>query len=793
MAGEGQARGEGVPAALAFAVFCVAAAVLFFEVALSRVFSVLLRFHFVFLVISCAIAGLGVGGMLSVSCSRAIRERLGDRRALALFSGLVGASMPACMVLLVQTPLSRYLYNPLVIPAVAFFPFLFAGAFLSYAFHVYHDSAGILYFADLAGAATGALGVVLALDALGGMCTPVAAGLLGVAGSLALVLRRGAGAREMFRRAAPLAAAGVATVALLVLAVQGRALGIPKMAPPAGEAQAWVKLLQEELRDPRARIVATEWNAFARTDVVRCPDAAGLSVYTDGDVPSQMLPFSGDLSWYASGEGLLYFPPFAAFAAGPRESVLCLGPGGGMDVLLAFMAGAKRIVGVELNPSIPRIMYRFRKYNGYIYARRNFELYVAEGRAFVAASREKFDLIYLALTKTATSPTGGLALAESYVATEEAFADYLEHLTERGRLAFVCQEDVLARRAFLTALAVFEKQGVAPREACRRLALLGATHRDDVGPYRFVLLVRRRPFSERDLDALLELCRVANLLPLFVYGRAEDYAYFSRFVARGHSVARYVADQPENVEPATDDRPFFVDIARGLSLPLWRILGVGLAGAVLSAGLWGWAWRGEERRRAVTLLYGYFALLGVGFMLIEVALIQKFILILGYPTLAFSVILFALLLAGSAGSYLSQRLPVHRARETIRAAALCAALLVGLCYAVLRCLGEQMLALPILWRSLATMALLFPLGVALGMLFPTGVRVAGRALERHVPRLWGVNGLTSMTGSVLAMVGAKFVGFSGILEAGAAVYLALVLLAGPLAEAALGQGRGAGA
>jgi len=819
-------------ASLYVAVFLVSAAALIFEIGLTRIFSVLLRFHFVFLAISCAICGLGLGGMLSVSCSRFIRQRVRDEAVLAGLALALGVSLALSVVVLLRTRLSAHVFEPLTIPSVALVPFALAGALLSYAFHRHAAWSGRLYFADLSGAALGSLGVILALNAVGGTNVPFVAGGLAL---LAAVVLAAASRQRALTGAAVLCLAG--TVVLLGANTGGRIIDLPVLSS-AQSQRMYVKPLFRELGDPSvgAKIVASEWNAFARTDAVSNAGTDVLFVYTDGDVPTNMVPFSGDLT-PQDVSMLRTFIGFLAFASGPRDEVLLIGPGAGLDVLFGLMAGARHMVGVELNPSIPRMMYDLRDFNGSLYAYDSVEMHVAEGRSFVASERRRYDLIYTALTKTATTSTSGLALVEGYVYTKEAFADYLDHLTDSGRIGLVTDNPVLAARALLTVVSVLVDRGVPVQDACQHVALLqlgpewGADYSNN--PYRCLLLARRTPFPEGDRDALMAAARILKLEPLFVPGRAEGYLYLDRISQRGDTIESFIAASTDyNLAPVTDDRPFFIDLS-----PTWppelRALAV-LCGGALAAALWlaivmlvlgpcrparvrlwlachatgaavalcvpaPWPIRlglvaagsvatgamavrrapAEARRGAGRLgaLSGYFVVLGIGFLAIEVALIQPLIRFLGYPTLTLSVVVFGLLIGGAAGSLFAQRWPDSElARRAAAAAGSIALMGVALRLGLGPLLGA-LLPLPIMARSLIGLALVMPLGFALGIPFPTGIRLARREFERFIPCLWGINGLTSAAGSIGAMLIAREIGFPNACLAGAVLYLALVGLA----------------
>jgi len=814
------------------AVFLISAAVLIFEIGLTRIFSVLLRFHFVFLAVSCAICGLGLGGMLSVSASRVVRQRLADGTVLAGLALALGVSLALSVVVLLRTRLSAHVFEPLTIPSVALVPFALAGALLSYAFHRHAAWSGRLYFADLSGAAVGSLGVILALNAVGGTNVPFVAGALAL---LAAVILAAASHQRGLTGAAILCLVGV--VALLGANIDGRIIDLPVLTS-AQSQRPHVKPLFRELGDPSvgAKIVATEWNAFARTDAVANAGTDVLFVYTDGDVPTNMVPFDGDLT-PQDVSMLRTFIGFLAFASGPRDEVLLIGPGAGLDVLFGLMAGSRHMVGVELNPSIPRMMYDLRDFNGSLYAYDNVEMHIAEGRSFVASDRRRYDLIYTALTKTATTSTSGLALVEGYVYTKEAFADYLDHLTDSGRIGLVTDNPVLAARALLTVVSVLADRGIPVQDGCQHVALLqiGPQWGADTSsnPYRCLLLARRTPFPESDRDALMTAARILKLEPLFVPGRSEGYLYLDRISQRGDTIDSLVAASTDyNLSPVTDDRPFFIDLSRTWP-PELRALATLCVGALVAA-LWlgtvmlvlgpcrpartrpwlashalgaavalcmpaPWLFRlgvaatasvavgalalrqapaeARDGARRLGALTAYFVVLGIGFLAIEVALIQPLIRFLGYPTLTLSVVVFGLLIGGAAGSLVAQRWPDGELPCRAAVAAACIALIGVALRLGLGPLFAAALPLPIIARSLIGLAVVLPLGFALGIPFPTGIRMARGEFDRFIPCLWGINGLTSAVGSIGAMLIAREFGFPNACLAGALLYLALIGLA----------------
>lgn len=766
------------PAALLVAVFAVAMAVLGTEVALTRAFSVLLRFHFVFLAISLATCGLGVGGLLDFLLRRGPLRDTPPRVALVGFGSACALLMPLSFALLFASPLSAHLTSVWVVTAICLPPFVAAGAFLGHAFAWHSEQGGRLYFADLTGAALGSILVIAALQVLGGINAGLAWGVVAGAGVTAL----GVGARRV-RLAVPPAAITLAALALVVANGSGALIDLPLM-PLRDDPHA--KPLFQELGDPRvgAKIVETDWNAFARTDVVSNEGQEDLFIYTDGEVPTNMIPFDGDLR--AVLDRLTSFIGFYAFYEVQPDSVLLIGPGGGLDILLALAVDVERIDGVELNPSIPRLMRKYGDFTGHIYDMEGVNIRVDEGRSFVSRTTDRYDLIYMALTKTATTATSSLALVESYIHTVEAFEEYLEHLTDRGAVAFVCESPLILLRTMLTAVQALERRGVERREAFNHICLLSVPRPlMRMGPYRFMMLAGKQPFGAERSRKLAENAIGMGLEPVFFPGAFEPVP-FPQLTKHGMSDEQFVAwwnrwqglpaGRELDFSPCDDDRPFVVDMSVGIPPQFLRFLQTAL-GLVVVLTVCVIAWmraRAPGEFPGVGRLSGaalYFSALGIGFMLVEVVLAQRLVLYLGYPVLTLSVILFALLLGGGAGSLWSQSWQAGPGLSLRAAAAAFVAALGGLAvYAVHPVIVHATLAWDIHFRCAVAMALLLPLGFVMGTPFPTGVRIVGRWARDLVPWMWGLNGITSVVGSVGAMTLAKLHGFGSVLIVGTAIY-----------------------
>ncbi len=674
------------------------------------------------------------------------------------------------------------------------------------------------------------------------------------------------------RRAALVAVTGLGL--LCAANVGSRLLDIPAI-PPRFDAQGAslsdkgiTQDLFTELGTPghTSRIIDTRWNAFARTDVVadtETPDT--YLVYTNGNVPTNMMRWDGKpqsaaditrefplIDWvFASaplGQNRQAETSKSAESRKQRAThgrVLSIGPGGGLDVLMALRHGAGEFEGAEINPSIVGLMRDYREFNGGIYRRPNVRVVTAEGRAYVreaAAAGKRYALIFSALTKTATAGQG-MALLESYIYTQDALADYWKALDADGQAVIVTDQVPLLARLFATALAMLRERGLDEAEACRHIALVGVPDTMP-GPYRYAIVLQKSPMTGRQTyamsDAALDRSLTAILLP---EGRAarDEYGPFDRVAAGAMTGEQFVAWWRDarnvfpfglpaiDISPCPDNRPFVLDL--NLSQPvifkqlagLTTVLALGLAVAgwrtarrdLQPATAGGTRQAANERKRRSSMAprlkplkhragrtsaaapdaapaasgasaasgvsaaaaVVYFALLGVGFMLVEIPLAQKLILPLGYPTLALTVILFSILLGGGAGAWFSQRHPEQRLGRRAAMCALGVALVTAAGAVFLDGARDALLSLSLPLRCAIVGALLLPLGFLLGTPFPAALRGFARRDPANVPLIWGLNGVSSVAGSLGAAMIAKAWGLNVALLVGAACYVVAALLA----------------
>jgi predicted membrane-bound spermidine synthase len=726
--------------------FLVTLSGLMFEIGLTRIFSATIWYHFAFVAISVALLGWGLGGF----ALHLLRDRIQLSLAKAgILTLLYAAALPLCLWLIVRVP-----FHPdrlVFYFVVSLLPFLLAGMALSMVFAMGREVSGELYFADLLGASVGALAVTALLSWLGGENAV-----------LAVTFAPLAAAACFSRRLLPAVAVG----GILVLAALGfnERTGVFKIrsAPTKG-------MYQHMTARPQTRVALTGWNSYSRIDAVTGFEAPYLArLYIDSDAWTNILSWDGRLESVAHLREWYRALPFKVAPKDPET--LIIGPGGGSDVLVALAAGSHRVTAAEMNPLMLRFVRHFGEAAGNLYDQPKVNAILTEGRTFIRRTAQKFDVILLGFVDSwAAVASGGLSLSENHLYTVEAFEAYYDHLTPDGMLV-ILRWDVDVPRLVTNAVAL-----LGAEEAGSRIAVFFEKRGTEAEPPQMIFMLRKRPFTAAETAQMAEWTEAR---PLVVPGRHVEEPYASLLSGR-KTLAQFVDEAPSRVDPVFDDRPFFFARQKPWGLPgsmrtafLQILLPLVVLCAVLLA-------RGRPKAQGAKRYWGsiaYFASLGLGFITVELALLQNMTLLLGHPIFTLSVLLFTLLAAGGVGSYCSGRFRMGRVCLAVAA--------FGVVYAfVLPLVVPALLALELPARIVIAVLLVAPLGFAMGMPFPSGLRKTGQGLPEP-PFYWGLNGILSVVGSLGTMVLAVTFGFQVAMLAGCACYLAAALAADSLEPAA---------
>jgi spermidine synthase len=775
----------------------LAAATLVLEVLNTRLFSVLTWYHLAFLAISLAMLGLTAGAVYTYLRAAsfpaaAVPAALG-RHTLAF-----ALSLPLSHLLLLLEPIpaevgadAREVLGLAAASGTAAVPFFFAGVALALALTRVALPIGRIYAADLLGAGAGCLGALALLDRL----DPTSVVLLLAAPTALAALAF----RPELRRAAVATAVALGLLGAANAALYPRLLRIDRMKGrplPHGLA---VDRWNSHSRVTGRKAAPGRPTYWGRGRVAPAPvTVEQMLLRIDGGAFTVATGFDGDrasLGWLAHDVTAL------GHHLKPGAEVAVLGVGGGRDLLTALAFGSRRVTGIEVNRTFLHLLEGpLRSFAG-LADRPEVRLVHAEGRSFLARPGPPFELIQMALVDTwASTAAGAMTLSENGLYTVEAWRLFARRLAPDGVLAvsrwYAADRPGETARLLSLAVATLLAEGVG--EPRRHLALAGAGN-------VATLLLAKGALTESEIARLREAAARHGFQLLLAPGRPPADRLLAGIVAARSpaELARATAHPALDLSPPSDDRPFFFNMLRprgwleatggreeasGVIAGNLRATGTLLAVLATTA-----AWALAAILVPLVLLgrrhglapgrfaaaAAYFSLIGLGFMLVEIALIQRSSLLLGHPVYALAVTLMSLVAATGLGSLLSDRLSLSR-RAGAAIPALAIAVAVAAVAAAVGPLAARTEALPLAGRVAVVLGLTLPLGLLLGTAFPVGMRLLRRSSPFAMSWMWGLNGAFGVVGSALAVVVSMNWGISRCLGAGAACYLLLALPAARL-------------
>jgi hypothetical protein len=792
---------------LSTGVFLISAAAIGYELLLMRVLSIVQWHHFAYMIISLALLGYGASGPFIALFRRTLEPRFEQAFATCAFAFSI--AMVACFVAGQRVPFNALeiiwdrtqFLNLALMYLVFFLPFFFAACCVGLALTCRSEAISRLYFCDLAGAGAGAVLIVSMLLVV----FPQSALILLVA--LALIASMLVGNSSTAR--VPLRIGQFTWLVVLAVIVFNDGLTL---------RPSEYKGLSQAMQVVDARALTQVSSPLGLLTVVDSPTvpirlAPGLSfntrhvppeqlaVFTDADGMSAITRYDGDRESVAFLADVTAALPYALL---DQPDVLILGAGGGSDVLLALYHDANHVDAVELNPRMTGLVAdTYAKFAGHIYDDPRVVLHTAEARGYVAQSERRYDLVQIGLLDSfAAAGAGVQALNESYLYTVEAIREYLADLRPGGVVAITRWVKMPPRDSLkLAAIAIEALEQAGEVDPGRRIAAIRSWN-------TVTLLIKNGVFLASEIDAIRE----------FAWSRSFDTAYFpgitsadsNRFnlldrpwlhdgiqAMLGDGADRFFADYKYFIEPATDDRPYFSHFFKWRSLP--EVMAMRASGG---AGLIEWAylivvttlvqaaviggllillplsritrtWTGGVR-------YGtYFLALGLAFLFVEIAFIQRFTLFLSHPLYAVAVVLASFLVFAGAGSACSLRMAERAAARDVRPVSIAVAGIVAIA-------ALYLLLLPPLFgrfigvadsaRILISVLLIAPLAFFMGMPFPLGLRRVAERAPDFVPWAWGINGFASVVSAVLATLLAIHFGFTVVIVIAMIVYIAAATL-----------------
>ena len=823
---------------LCLALALISAAVIAYQLALMQILSLVQWHHFAYLIIAVALLGFGAAGTLLSLLRVCLMANFALVLPLVLFlSGAAMALMPGIAQctpvrfdsLLLFTDI-RHLFKLLAACGFYFFPFFLAALAIGMIFVDAARDIGRLYFWNLTGSGAGGAAMTgllwlfppPALPALAALAAVAAAALVlpeGLQGPVRYGNPAGSGdAQSEQGRDSPGIQGGAPGdlpqlqrrgMLITVAVLSGLSAVFFLVRPPAPVLSDY-KTLSRALQVGEAKIVHERESPYGFMQVLSSPSlryVPGLSLVYPGRIPVTKAVFNnGD--WFGAvvpwpGEARESFLDFTTgalpFAIGTWERVLLLDAGTGIHVSQAIDRGAHRVTVVEPHPvALSLLRQELAGETGNLFRNPSVTFCNLAARTFLHMDRSRYDLVLLPTLGAFGGASGLQAVREQYLLTGESFRQIWGKLNPQGVMSVTLWMDYPLRgplRILAMLVEGLEREGVV-------------NIRDHLAAVRgwgtVTFMVKKTPLNAADVEKIRHFCGRLLFDPALLPGLREaerarfnglqDGGFF-RYLDALLSPSRtgFYADYAFDVRPATDNRPYFFQFLRlksvshltgiygirsfpfleaGYLIVLLTLLLVTVAAVILILLPLHFLPRRGRQRMGVLL---YFSGLGIGYMFVEIVLIQRFLLYFGNPIDAAATVISGMLVWSGIGSLLSARW-VGKRGHALCVFGLIALFILADCLFLMPVL-QATLSLPPALKIMLSLLLIAPVSLVMGVPFPLGIRLLSGTADHEIPWAWGVNGCLSVVGAVLATVIAVEAGFSQVMILAAAAY-GMTLLGG---------------
>jgi hypothetical protein len=777
---------------LLISICLLSVAVIAFQLILMQILSITQWYHFAYMVISVAMLGFGMSGSLLTVARRWFIDRA--ETIIPLLMILSGLTM-ATVIPFTQTQLAGFdmyllfvnrsqLWLLVVTYLIYLIPFLLAALAIGLIFVKYVSHIGTVYFANLIGSGIGGITAIVLLWAFFPNQLPALVALFPVVAGVVAISTK--------HRTVLIALSGFSIIVALMFVIRPISLNVSEY-----------KSISYALNLPRATVEKERVSPYGLVQVVSSDAlryAPGLSLAYTGEIPVRTAVFNNGewfgplVSWTRldTAHVMDYTTTALPFVMGGRDQVLVINARTGTDISHALTHGAQRITAVE--PNIPVVTMMIKDYadeTDSLFHHPAVKVHTIESRTYLKITEEQYDLIILPTVDTFGGTAGLYALQEQYELTREAFAEMWHRLTPDGVIGITSWMDYPVRnplKILATLVELLESQGIGSIED----NLISIRSWGTVS-----FFVKRSPFTVEERSVVRSFCRTMFFDPVILKGAEEAertryndiedrsfFGYIDEILASDRE--KLFSEYDFHLRPAHDNRPYFSQFLRWQSLPHLRqlfgdraipFLEVGYlvvavtfvqifaaAGVLIIIPLFRIGFRGGGKLWTVL----YFSGLGLGFMFIEIVLIQRFILYLGHPIYSAAAVITALLICSGIGSYVSARFDARP--QLLRRATGLVMIFTLLYIAILPVLLEWTIGMPLALKGILSFIIIAPPAFFMGMPFPLGLRYLSSRNESHVPWAWGINGCMSVVSTALATVIAVEFGFVAVMLCAAAAY-----------------------
>jgi len=749
----------------------ISASVICFEILSTRISSVVFVNNYAFIILSLAILGLGCGGIYSYYKIK----KIGSNDLSKFFAKiivLVGIAFSIFIIAVIKLSIT----NPFIYFLLLFLPFFCAGIVYSQFFKLFAGNSFKLYASDLSGAATGSLGSIGIFHIFSAPNAILFLSLIVFCSALSFLI-------PSFKKNKIIGLFSILFLFITLLLFNGTAnlLGNVPIGKYSEKDYYHVYPDAENL----SQIIDSRWSIHGRSDLVAYINQDEVrQLFIDGAAGTQMYRFSGDVKNFSP---LLYnllmrhttTIPLLFLRDYEKDNMLVIGPGGGKEVLTGLLDGINNITGIEINPDFVDIVKKYKDFNGGIYTDfPNVKILVQEGRHYIKKADQQFDLIVMALPSTEQLQSiDNFAMNENYLLTVESLKDYMKILTPEGRLVFTVHNRWELIRLIVTALTAFKEEGINYKDAINHFIIIAQD-------YTPTIVIKKAAFTESEIVYIKNvISRIPKELPSVTYlpyniKDAKDTRenQLLKSIKEGEtSLNNYISNDPYDISPVRDDSPYFYKVKRGIPDDyFWLFIGVVVFCLIVILIPYSLIKKKIKRidRKALSVPLLIFICIGAGFMILEISLFQKLILYLGSPTVSLSILLSSLLIGMGSGSYFGGKIYINNHLKRLYITSLLI-VVVGIVFFILYPLVlNELLTYNLYLRAVISFLMILPLGFLLGIPFPTSLQILKSGNnENLIPWMYGVNGIMSVLGSVLAAILSMLYGFTISFFAGLFFYL----------------------
>ena len=792
-----------------FGLLLVSLSVLMLEFTLIRVLSVSLWYHFAFMIISIALLGLGISGVTILISDRINKSEING--FLNITSLLYAVSIIVSFIAINKIPFdpfslltdsSQFLYLPVYYVLITL-PFFLAGLIIGQLFTRFKQSINKLYFYDLIGAGLGCFAFILVLPVFGGSGGIAAASIIACIATLIFAMQK--------NRRQSIALFG----SIIMLLLNGIFLSNPDSYLPISISSN--KVYGNYIKENPDLRLQTRWNSFSKVDIMK-DDGENVDdypVYTaiiDAGNSTTNIPKVPNILDTSAR------PPFDAsmlamiLKRDDTAKVFVLGSGGGGEILTALTNNAKSVHAVEINGILNDLVEKDLAgfWTGGIANDKRVKIFTDDARGWLRGKRIKYDVIISAHTISASATnSGAMSLVENYILTEEALREYLQHLDINGILYITRPEPQMPRLVTSIKIAQQLNGGSDLKNQFYVFKRPPSDFEKDVS-FLSGVLYKKSGFDEFDIQRLKTMSALLNLETIYDPVSKPDGIF--KDIIESDNIYETVKKYPDiKLLPATDDNPYFehttdfTDIGLGSikesfsqgdramitmiqkpvaesTLIVLMLQTVLISALLIFLPIYLKSRKDKEAKKIKKGKYiTYFALLGLGYIIIEICLIQRFTLFLGQPVYTMLTVISTMLLFSGIGSMYSEKILSLFKNKPLPVFVIIAALtlLIGL---LSPALFSSLARLEILWRVVISVVLIAPLAFFMGIPFPYGMSRITNNTKYLVAYGWGVNGFFSVMGSVLVVMLSMSYGFSVVFILSACLYIAAMLVAGKFTE-----------